>query len=240
MITGCDHIGIQVRDVERSARFYEEHLGFKRVARWSMTEPYVQKVVGYYPYVTLEIALLSMPGTDVFLEILEYRGVDAKAIDPATANPGTGHFCLFAENLDLLYADLITKGVEFVSDPAQCEAILVHRPEWAETYDADIENLKEWLDLASFVLSSRIDQPSSEKRGRRDLYRDILACVRELERRGLTVLSGVMSSPQERLPDWKVAIICVSPKLTDPGAVKRRHIMVDRRVVALNRDWSVT
>ena len=31
MVAGCDHIGIQVRDVERSARFYEENLGFQRV-----------------------------------------------------------------------------------------------------------------------------------------------------------------------------------------------------------------
>jgi hypothetical protein len=62
---------------------------------------------------------------------------------------------------------------------------------------------------------------------------DIPACVQELERRGLTVLSGVMHALQDRLPDWKVAIISVTPKLTDPGAPKRRYVMVDRRVFAL-------
>jgi len=116
MITGCDHIGIQVRDVERSARFYEEHLGFRRVGRWSMSQPYVQKVVGYYPDVTLEIALLEIPGSKVFLEILEYRNVQAAPVDPATANPGTGHFCLFVEDLDALYLRLRAAGVEFVSE----------------------------------------------------------------------------------------------------------------------------
>ena len=78
--------------------------------------------------------------------------------------------------------------------------------------------------------------PPSE-RGRRDLYNDILLCVRDLERRGLTVLSGVMHAPQERLPDWKVAIVSVTTKLRDPGAPKRRHVMVDRRVVALPPRW---
>ncbi len=116
MITGCDHIGIQVRDVEQSTRFYEEHLGFERVARWSMSQPYVQKIVGYYPDVVLEIAMLTIPGTDVFLEILEYRNVEKTPVDPATANPGTGHFCLFCDNLDELYQSLVTKGVEFVSE----------------------------------------------------------------------------------------------------------------------------
>ena len=115
-IRGCDHVGIQVRDVERSARFYEEHLGFERVERWSLSHEYVQRVVGYHPDVTLEIALLTIPGSDLFLEILEYRGVERSPVDPATANPGTGHVCLFVDDLDRLYADLVGKGVEFVSE----------------------------------------------------------------------------------------------------------------------------
>lgn len=116
MITGCDHIGIQVRDVERSARFYEENLGFTRVARWSKADPYVQRVVGYFPDVTLEIAVLAIPGSDLFLEILEYKGVDGEPVDPATGNPGTAHFSLFVDDLDALYAELTAKGVEFVSE----------------------------------------------------------------------------------------------------------------------------
>ncbi len=116
MITGCDHIGIQVRDVERSTQFYVENLGFTRVARWSMSKPYVQKLVGYYPDVVLEIAMLTIPGTDIFLEILEYRNVDKTPVDPALANPGTGHFCLFCDNLDELYEKLAARGVDFISE----------------------------------------------------------------------------------------------------------------------------
>jgi lactoylglutathione lyase len=115
-VRGCDHIGIQVQDVERSARFYEEHLGFERVERWSLSHPYVQRVVGYYPDVTLEIALMTIPGSDLFLEILEYRGVARSPVDPATANPGTAHFCLFVDDLEALHAELSSKGVAFVSE----------------------------------------------------------------------------------------------------------------------------
>jgi len=122
VVRGCDHIGIQVRDVERSARFYEDALGFERVARWTLSHPYVQRVVGYHPDVTLEIALLAIPESNVLLEILEYRGVERTAIDPATANPGTAHFCLFVDGLDDLYARLVAQGVEFVSE--------VETPSW--------------------------------------------------------------------------------------------------------------
>lgn len=120
-----------------------------------------------------------------------------------------------------------------IREAAKCDAYLIHRPDVPHTYDDDLANLGEWLDLASFILSDIVDDPTPSDRGRRDLYNDILKCVAELERRGLTVLSGVMAAPQPGLPDWKVAIISVTPRLTDPGAPKRHHVLVDRRCVAL-------
>jgi lactoylglutathione lyase len=117
VVSGCDHIGIQVADIDRSVRFYEECLSFELVSRWSMDEEYVQRVVGYHPDVTLELALLRIPATEVFLEILEYRNVPRAPIDGATANPGTAHFCVFVDDLDSLYEQLVARGVEFVSEP---------------------------------------------------------------------------------------------------------------------------
>ena len=93
MIHGCDHVGITVTNLERSIQFYEE-LGFETVGRWSRSEPYVQRVVGYFPDVVLEIAEMTIPGSPVRLEILEYRGVVGTPVDTASANPGTGHVCL--------------------------------------------------------------------------------------------------------------------------------------------------
>jgi hypothetical protein len=119
-----------------------------------------------------------------------------------------------------------------IRDTARCDALLIHRPEVPATYDDDIAGLQEWLDLASFILSD-IAEPLPSERGRRDLYNDILTHIGNLERRGLTVLSGVMPAPQHRLPNWKVGVVSITPRLTDPGAAKRRHLTVDRRIVAL-------
>jgi catechol 2,3-dioxygenase-like lactoylglutathione lyase family enzyme len=116
-VTGFNHVGIQVRDVERSARFYADLLGFEPVSRFSKSDPYVQKVVGYHPDVILEVAILRIPGSDAYLEILEYRGVDGTPVDPATANPGTAHFCVYVDGLDELHRRLVDAGVEFVSEP---------------------------------------------------------------------------------------------------------------------------
>jgi catechol 2,3-dioxygenase-like lactoylglutathione lyase family enzyme len=42
--------------------------------------------------------------------------VPKQAVDTDTANPGTAHFCLFVDDLEALYAQLLERGVEFVSD----------------------------------------------------------------------------------------------------------------------------
>jgi lactoylglutathione lyase len=114
-IIGFSHTGVQVSDIERSVAFYES-LGLELGARWTNGEPYIGVEVGY-PGVTLEIAVMTVPGTPVVLELLEYQGVDSAAIDPATANPGTGHFCLAVEDLEGMYAQLCEAGIEFISPP---------------------------------------------------------------------------------------------------------------------------
>jgi catechol 2,3-dioxygenase-like lactoylglutathione lyase family enzyme len=121
-VIALEHVAIQVSDIERSMRFYQEHLGFELVFRVSRSEPYVQRVVGYHPDVTLEIAELSIPGTDVRLEIIEYRNVERTPIDPATANPGTMHFSLFVDDLMEIYERLSGAAVAFVSEPQHSDA----------------------------------------------------------------------------------------------------------------------
>lgn len=99
MITRCDHIGIQVEDLDRSIAFYTDALGFELRERFTKSEPYLQELVGY-PGAELDIAVMGIPSTEVELEILEYRNVARQVIDPGTANPGTGHFCLFVSDID--------------------------------------------------------------------------------------------------------------------------------------------
>lgn len=118
-----------------------------------------------------------------------------------------------------------------IREAARCDGILVHSPDVPETYDSDIANLREWIDLASFVLCDEIECSDPEP-SRRKLYIDILGFVGEMERRGLTVLSGVMKVEEPGSRSLRVAIISVTPKLSDPGAIKRTSIFVDRRLMS--------
>ncbi|MGX1786978.1 helix-turn-helix domain-containing protein [Bosea sp. NPDC055332] len=111
---------------------------------------------------------------------------------------------------------------------AATQACYIHRPEVGAAYDEQVAGLREWLDLASFALGpAPVD--GGEPIRRRALCDGILAAVADLRRRGVTVLVGIADAPIPGFADWKVAIISLTPKLSDPGAPKRRAIFVDKR-----------
>jgi lactoylglutathione lyase len=111
-----NHMGIQVADLDRSIEFYRDILDFELVFRWNPQAEYIRTVVGY-PEADIHAAVLRMPGSEVFLEILEYRNVEKSAVDTRTANPGTAHMAFTTDDCDALYAELTAKGVASVSMP---------------------------------------------------------------------------------------------------------------------------
>lgn len=110
------HTGIQVADLERSLGFYRDILGFEVVFQWNPQAEYIRTITGY-PGADIHAAILRLPKSDVFLEILEYRNVDRAPVDTRTANPGTAHLAFFVDDCDALYEELTAKGVPAVSPP---------------------------------------------------------------------------------------------------------------------------
>lgn len=116
-IRHAHHTGLTVRSLERSVAFYRDVLGFEVAFTWNPRAPYIAELVGC-PTVDLHSAILRIPGSDVFLELLEYRDVtDAQPVDSGNANPGTAHIAFAVDDLDALYRDLTARGVASVSPP---------------------------------------------------------------------------------------------------------------------------
>ena len=110
------HTGITVRSLEVSLHFYRDLLGFREIFSWNPQAPYIGELVGY-PQVDLKSAILSMPDSDLSLELLEYGNVDGQPIDSANGNPGTVHLAFFVDSVDELYAALKAKGIASMSAP---------------------------------------------------------------------------------------------------------------------------
>jgi lactoylglutathione lyase len=110
------HTGLQVADLERSLAFYRDLLGFELVFQWNPQAEYIGKLVGY-PGVDLHAAILRVPNSEIFLELLEYKNVERHPVDTGTANPGTAHTAYFVDDMDVMYEKLIAAGVRSVSPP---------------------------------------------------------------------------------------------------------------------------
>lgn len=115
-LTRMHHTGFTVKSLERSIAFYRDILGFELAFQWNPQAPYISELVGY-PTVDLHGAILRLPGTDVCLELLEYRNVKQVAVDMGNGNIGNGHIAFNVDNLLELYAALVNKGVKSVSPP---------------------------------------------------------------------------------------------------------------------------
>jgi lactoylglutathione lyase len=110
------HTGLAVSDLDRSVRFYRDLLGFEEVFAWNPREPYIRTLIGY-PDADVHSAILRMPGSDYYLELMEIRDVEKAPVDTRTANPGVAHIAFFTDDCDGLFADLLAKGVKAVSAP---------------------------------------------------------------------------------------------------------------------------
>lgn len=115
-VTGARHAGITVSDLDRSLGFYRDLLGAELLWRRLYEEPEILRVVGVPDATAIEIAMLRVPGSELDIELLAYRGGERRSGAGSPSEHGTGHFCLFVSNIDDLYNDLAGQGVRFRSD----------------------------------------------------------------------------------------------------------------------------
>lgn len=110
------HTGFTVASLERSLAFYRDLLGLEVAFQWNPRATYLGELVGY-PDVDLHAAVLRIPGSDTFLELLEYRNVEQERVDMRNGNVGNGHIAFTVDELEPLYERLAAAGVQSVSPP---------------------------------------------------------------------------------------------------------------------------
>jgi catechol 2,3-dioxygenase-like lactoylglutathione lyase family enzyme len=113
---GLHHVGITVKDLDASIRFYHGVLGLDFVNEPSpwFDGPELGPAVGV-PGAALRQVSLKLGETT--LELLEYRSPDSETSRPLLSNNiGASHVAFLVEDIHATKAELEGKGIEFYSD----------------------------------------------------------------------------------------------------------------------------
>jgi catechol 2,3-dioxygenase-like lactoylglutathione lyase family enzyme len=113
---GLHHVGITVRDLETSIRFYHDILGLEFTSEPSpwFEGPELARGVGV-PGAALRLVSFKAGGT--ILELLEYGRPPSGTTEPlASNNLGASHLAFQVDGIEARKVELEAKGVEFYSD----------------------------------------------------------------------------------------------------------------------------
>ncbi|MFH1490479.1 MAG: VOC family protein [Pseudomonadota bacterium] len=124
MITGMDHLGLVVGDIEKQLGFYRDVLGLLVDHDKEVRAPADGDHTGISNVHRRLIFLKSASGEPMF-ELIEYISPESPAgriLDHHQIN--SFHLCFNAENLEGIYKDLAGKGVRFLTPPK-----LISRPQ---------------------------------------------------------------------------------------------------------------
>jgi lactoylglutathione lyase len=129
-LTGFNHIGVTVDDLERSLAFYQGVLGLELLGRQERDDPDLGRIVGH-PGARIRMAFLRPRGAaEPVLELLEFVAPRGAPLDPATNHPGAVHLTFTVRDLRRTHRDLTSRGVPFLSAPVQIETG-VNRGAWS-------------------------------------------------------------------------------------------------------------
>jgi catechol 2,3-dioxygenase-like lactoylglutathione lyase family enzyme len=119
-VSKVHHLGLTVSNLERSVDFYNSLFGGQVTLQQDKSGGYLAAIVGY-PDTSVRMAHVTLPGTDLVLELFEYispRSID-RPIEPA--NIGNPHLCFVVDDIHVTYDELLKAGVRCLSEPVRID-----------------------------------------------------------------------------------------------------------------------
>ena len=118
-----DHVGINVEDLAAAKEFFLD-LGLEVQGEAGLESKLVDAVTGL-KNVKTEIVMMQTPDGEATLELVKFvRPSDKAGIQPSSANTlGIRHICFAVEDIEMIIAKLIKKGVKPFSEIQNYEDI---------------------------------------------------------------------------------------------------------------------
>lgn len=113
---GLHHVGMTVRNLERSLRWYGEMFGVEAQVLADASGPQLCAAVRLAE-ARLDYAIVPLGGCR--LELLEYRNPMGIDFDLRNCDVGVAHICVQVDDVDAAYAEMGAKGAAFNAPPFQ-------------------------------------------------------------------------------------------------------------------------
>ena len=129
MVTGFNHSGFVVQDLDVMVAFYRDTLGLTVVREADSIAPEGGDHTGF-PLRPTEARIrwqVYLPEGEHLLELVHYRHPPSPEGHLRRNQLGAGHVCFNVDDLPRFYDDLRSKGVEFVT-AAQVQETRIHHP----------------------------------------------------------------------------------------------------------------
>lgn len=108
------HCALHVQSIERSASFYVDGLGLKRLRAWR-SGPYIGELFGR-PGVGVSAVMLATEDDTFNLELVQVDD-PPPAVDPSQASPGTAHLAFTGIDVAAVFDRLTSLGYSALSKP---------------------------------------------------------------------------------------------------------------------------
>ena len=140
-LTGIHHIGLTVRDINRSFEWYTKMFDLSpgpvnHGSGQKLSEALQVKDV------ELSFSMVSIGGTRI--EFLQYHNPVGKDFDRTNGDVGSTHICIQVTNMDAAYAELQAKGAVFNAPPITLTDGDLAGSKWAYFRDPDGIQLEIW------------------------------------------------------------------------------------------------
>jgi len=107
------HMGIAVKDMDKSLEFYRDLLGFKIMTEMNESGKFISNIMGLNEVKVRTVKMKSDSGPTL-VELLEFKSHrDHKEYNREIYDIGPSHLALTVDNLDEVHTFLSNAGVEF-------------------------------------------------------------------------------------------------------------------------------
>src|SRR5262245_44055432 len=119
-LTGVDHIGFTVPDLEQAARFLVDVLGCEymyTLGPYRDDGDWMTRHLGVHPRAVMQRLHFFRCGDRAIFEVFQYSAPDQRGVQPRNSDIGGHHVAFYVEDLDVAVAHLHRHGVTVLGEP---------------------------------------------------------------------------------------------------------------------------